>query len=86
MPEAPVSAARELRRHLMVMVLGVVAVHAVALALYYALDVEQRPAAFRRVFTGVWTVATLPVVLIGLSRVRAARLRARHARRQQQGR
>jgi predicted membrane protein len=88
MPDAAahVSARAELRRHLLVMVLGVVAVHAVGVALYYGLGVENRPTNFRRVFAGVWTVATLPVVLLGLSRVRAARLRARHARRQQQGR
>jgi len=77
----PVSAAPELRRHLLHMVIGVVAVHAIAIALYYALDVPHRPPNFRRIFTGVWMVATLPVVLVGMTRVRAARLRARHARR-----
>lgn len=76
-----VSAAPELRRHLMHMMLGVLAVHAIAIALYYALGVEQRPPTFRKVFTGIWMVATLPVVLVGLTRVRAARVRARHARR-----
>ncbi|GLC24157.1 hypothetical protein [Roseisolibacter agri] len=76
-----ITAAPELRRHLLHMVLGVVAVHAIAIALYYALDVEHRPANFRRIFTAVWMVATLPVVLVGLSRVRKARIRARHARR-----
>jgi predicted membrane protein len=83
---AHASARAELRRHLLVMVLGVVAVHAIGVALYYGLGVENRPSNFRRIFTGIWTVATLPVVLVGLSRVRAARLRARQARRQQQGR
>ena len=76
-----VTAAPEIRRHLLHMVIGVVAVHALAITLYYALDVPQRPTNFRRVFTGVWMVATLPVVLVGLSRVRAARIRARRARR-----
>lgn len=76
-----ITAAPEIRRHLLHMVLGVVAVHALAIALYYALDVPQRPPGFRRIFTGVWMVATLPVVLVGLARVRAARIRARHARR-----
>ena len=76
-----ITAAPEIRRHLLHMVLGVVAVHALAIALYYALDVPQRPPNFRRIFTGVWMVATLPVVLVGLARVRAARIRARHARR-----
>jgi hypothetical protein len=82
-PKAPqqISARPELRRHLMQMMLGVLAVHAIAIALYYALGVEQRPPTFRRVFTGIWTIATLPIVLVGLARVRAARLRARHARR-----
>ena len=71
----------ELRRHLMHMMLGVLAVHMLGIALYYALGVEQRPSDFRRVFAGLWIAATLPVVLVGLSRIRAARLRARHARR-----
>jgi high-affinity Fe2+/Pb2+ permease len=84
-PAGP-GAARELRGHLLRLALGVVAVHAVAIALYYALDVASRSVDFQRGFTVAWTVATLPVVLVGLSRVRAARLRARHARRQQQGR
>ena len=76
-----VSARPELRRHLMHMILGVLAVHALGIALYYGLGVEQRPTNFRRVFAGLWIGATLPVVLVGLSRIRAARLRARHARR-----
>lgn len=87
MPDAPAparsAAAPELRRILLWMVLAAVGVHAVAIALYYLLDVDARPVGFQRIYTVVWTVATLPVVLIGLSRVRAVRLRARHARRQQ---
>jgi hypothetical protein len=89
MPERPASdpgspaptTKAELRRHLMHMMLGVLAVHALGIAFYYALGVEQRPSNFRRIFAGLWIAATLPVVLVGLSRIRAARLRARHARR-----
>jgi hypothetical protein len=82
-PDSPprVTAAPELRRTLLLMVLGVLVVHALGIALYYALGVEQRPATFRRVFGVVWVLATLPIVLVGLSRIRAARLRARQARR-----
>lgn len=80
-PPPRTAVARELRRHLLVMVLGVAAVHAAAIALYYVLGVEQRPPAYRRIFTGVWMLAALPVVLVGLARIRAARLRARRARR-----
>ena len=76
-----ISAKPELRRHLMHMMIGVLAVHALAIALYYGLDVEQRPPTFRKVFAGIWMVATLPVVLVGLTRVRAARVRARRTRR-----
>ncbi|MGZ8456627.1 MAG: hypothetical protein ACXWZ4_08530 [Gemmatirosa sp.] len=75
-----VSARPELRRHLMHMMIGVLAVHAIAIALYYGLDVEQRSPNFRRIFTAIWMLATLPVVLVGLARVRAARIRARRAR------
>ena len=89
MPERPTpdptasapSAKAELRRHLLHMVIGVLAVHAIGIALFYALGVEQRPSNFRRIFAGLWIGATLPVVLVGLSRIRAARLRARRARR-----
>ena len=78
---APGSAAPELRRHLLQMALAVIAVHAVAILLHSVLDVERRPAAFQRWFTAGWMVATLPVVLVFMARIRAARLRARHARR-----
>lgn len=71
----------ELRRHFLHMMLGVLAVHTLGVALYYALGVEQRPTNFRRIFAGLWVGATLPVVLVGLSRIRGTRLRARHARR-----
>ena len=81
-PGTPASGTKaELRRHFMHMMLGVLAVHALGLALFYGLDVERRPTNFRRIFAGLWVGATLPVVLIGLARIRAARLRARHARR-----
>lgn len=80
-PPARPSAAPELRRHLLVMVLATVAVHALAIALYYVLRVEQRDAGTRRLFTGAWMLATLPVVLVGMTRIRAARQRIRHARR-----
>jgi hypothetical protein len=80
-PTSPTTAAPELRRHLLHMVLGVLGVHALGIALYFGLGVEQRPQNFRRIFGGVWVVATLPIVLVGLSRIRAARVRARQARR-----
>ncbi len=74
------SAAPELRRLLLRMVLGVIAVHAGAIGLYYALDVERRPQRTRNAFVVAWTLATLPVVLVGMTSIRKARLRARHAR------
>ncbi len=82
-PDAPrrASAAPELRRLLLRMVLAVVAVHAVAIGLYHALEIERRPQRTRNVFVVAWTLATLPVVLVGMTSIRKVRLRARHARR-----
>ncbi len=75
------TAAPELRRLLLWMVLATVALHAVAIALHTALDVGDWPAGRQKAFTAGWMVASLLVVLPFMARIRAARLRARHARR-----
>lgn len=71
------AAAPEMRRHLLVMIGIVVVLDAVAIGAYYLLDLRSAAPHIQYVFTAVWTVLTLLVVLRGMGRVRAARLRAR---------
>lgn len=59
------------------LVVSVLAVDAAAIAVYYLSGLDQAGTRTRIVFTIVWTVATLLVVLLGLTRIRATRLRAR---------
>lgn len=74
------TAAPELKRHLLTLVVAVVVLDVVAIAAYELLDLDQRTGTVRSLFLGGWTLATLAVVLPIMSRIRAARLRARRAR------
>ena len=62
------------------MVVGVVVLDAAFLALKSRLLVDAWPSQRRLIFTAVWMVATLAIVATSLARIRATRLRARHAR------
>ena len=57
----------------MALVLGV---DAAALAVYFLAGLAHAAPATRLGFTAVWTAATLVVVLVGLTRIRRARLDA----------
>lgn len=61
------------------LVVSVVVLDAVALAAWYGLGVAHTSERTRLVFTVTWTIATLVVVLTGMGRVRAARIRRRRA-------
>jgi hypothetical protein len=62
--------------------IGLVAVlHAIAITAYYTLHIGGATPRRQTTFAGVWTVLTLAIVLVGLARIRAARLRARLQRR-----
>ena len=74
------SVAPELRRHLLRMVVGVVLLDALFLVLKSRLAVDDWPEQRRLLFTGVWMVATLAIVLPTLASIRATRTRARRAR------
>lgn len=83
MPPHPVPSSRaapELRRLLLFLVLGVVALDAVMLGVRRALGVEGWSLGRQQIFTTVWVVLTLGVVSVFLQRIRAARVRARRAR------
>ncbi len=75
----------EVRSAFVRLVVSVVVLDAVALAAWYGLGVEHASERTRLVFTGTWTAATLVVVLTGLGRVRAARIRRRRAGRSAPG-
>ena len=68
---------REIRKHLLVMVALVLAIDAIAVALYARLGIDEGPRNQRIMFTAAWTLVTLLVVLNGLYRIRLARNAAR---------
>ena len=61
------------RRHLLAMVLSVLALDAVAVALYYGAGLSDAGTGVRNAFTIAWTIATLFVVGMGLGRIRRER-------------
>lgn len=75
------STVTEIRRQLVRLIAGVVVVHALALALLTLTPLRDLRGGGRTVFTAVWVMLTLAVVLPPLQRIRQARLRARHAAR-----
>jgi predicted membrane protein len=70
-------AARAMRRHLLEMIGLVIALDAITIGIFYAVGMRSRSRRVQLVFTAVWTVLTLLVVLRGMGRVRAARLSRR---------
>lgn len=62
-----------LRKATLGLVLGVVALDAVALLIYYVGGIAHASTQTRNTFVVVWTVATAIVVAVLLKRVRAAR-------------
>lgn len=53
--------------------MAVVAVHAVAIALYYGLDVPQAAPSTQRRFGWIWMAVTVAIVVGGLQRIKRAR-------------
>jgi nitric oxide reductase large subunit len=66
-----------LRAAFLRLILTVIALHAVAIGVYYLTGIGRRSARAQYAFLGGWVVLTLLVVLAGLQRVRAARVRRR---------
>ena len=60
-------------RHLVVMVVSVVVLHAVAIAAYHLADLAAASRPVRTAFTAAWTIATAVIVGVGLGRIRKAR-------------
>lgn len=70
-------AAREMRRHLLIMIASVLVLDAVAIGAYQLTGLRTAAPRIQYVFVGAWTVLTLLLVLRGTNRVRAARVRGR---------
>jgi hypothetical protein len=64
-----------LRSAVLRLVLGIVVLDAAAIGVYYVAGVGRRPVTVQYAFLGVWLILTLILVLGGLQRVRAARIR-----------
>lgn len=82
MRRLPAAMAPELsgvKRELLVLVGLVLAVHAVFAAAYYLAGPRRLTGGLRLGFTLLWTGATLLVVLRGLGRIRARRIRGRRS-------
>ena len=62
-----------MRRTTLQLVLGVVALDAVAIGIYYLADILHRPQQTQVIFVAVWTAATAITVAVLLRRVRLAR-------------
>lgn len=67
---APITATR---RRFLELLVSVVVVHAIAIALYYALDLPRTPARTQRIFAWVWMGLTVAVVLVGVQRLKRSR-------------
>jgi hypothetical protein len=61
------------RKLLLTMVLLVVGLDAIAIALYYVLDLRSRANQVQMAFVVAWTMATLAIVLVFLHRIRQIR-------------
>jgi hypothetical protein len=66
------------RREVLWLVLAVLAIDAVFVTLYFLARLPTASDAVKLVFTALWTLVTLGIVIRGLSRVRSARLRNSH--------
>jgi hypothetical protein len=65
------------RRRFLELLVSVAIVHAVAIALYYALDIPRTPAQSQRRFAWIWMGLTVVVVVIGVQRLKRARMQGR---------
>ena len=69
-PERGVS----VRREVLLLVLAVLAVDAVFIVAYFLGQLRHAPSSMKLAFTVIWTLATLAVVIRGLSRIHRARV------------
>lgn len=53
--------------------MSVAALHAVAIAGYYALEIRRTPVSQQRIYAWTWMALTVAVVVVGLQRIKRAR-------------
>jgi hypothetical protein len=70
-------ASAALRAAVLRLAVSIVVLDAVAIAVFYLADIALRPPSVRYPFFAAWIVLTLAIVLPGLHRIRAARIRRR---------
>ena len=61
------------RRRFLELLVSVAAVHIIAIAIYYALDIPQAPARRQQFYAWGWMAVTVAVVFVGLQRIKRAR-------------
>lgn len=69
----PAPATREMKKSLLTMVVSVALLDAIAIGVYRAYRVPERPVATQQTFVAVWVVLTLIVVTTMMKRIRVAR-------------
>lgn len=72
-PRSPT--ARALRKHVLTLLVSVVALDGIMIGIYYAFDVRDRPNRTQQIFVAVWIVLTLIVVTTIMKRIRQVRSR-----------
>ena len=75
------TAGRTVRKHLLVLVLAILIVDAIAIAIFRIYRIERTDDTTKAVFTGIWMLVSLAIVLNGLYRIRQARSAAARGRR-----
>lgn len=65
------------RRAFFSLLVGVAAVHVIAITVYYAFDIEHAPSSSQRLFAWIWMTLTVAVVFVGLQRIKRARRASR---------
>ena len=63
------------RRRFLEFAVAIVAVHSIAIALYYGLAIQRAPTSTQRMFGWSWLATTIAVVFVGLQRLKRARRR-----------
>ena len=79
-PFTPRMALSPVRRRLLEFVVAITALHGLAIASWYALDLEGAPIATRQAYAWVWLALSVVVTLVGLRRFHRARRAALGAR------
>ena len=64
-----------MRRRFLEFLTAIAVLHAAAIAAYYLLDIQAAPPGRQRAYAWTWMGLTVVVVVVGLQRIKRARLR-----------